>query len=124
MSNPTLMKNYIAGGAIAASTIVRLSSDSAVVAASAVTDALIGVSSEIPVVLNERCDVIMEGIAFVVAGAAITRGALVTTDASGRAVTAAPAAGVNNRVVGVALESAAALGDVIRVLINPGSVQG
>ena len=37
---------------------------------------------------------------------------------------AAPAAGVNNRVVGVALDAAVAAGDQIRVLLSPGSVQG
>ena len=36
----------------------------------------------------------------------------------------APAAGVNNRVIGVALEAATAAGDVIRVLLEPGVMQG
>lgn len=124
MSNPTLTKNYVAGGAIPAATIVKLSSDTAVVAAAAATDSLIGVSTDIAAASGERCDVILQGIAFVVAGAAITRGALVTSDGSGRAVAAAPGAGTNNRVIGTALEAAGALGDVIRVLINPGSIQG
>lgn len=125
MSNPLLQKNYIAGGAIAAFTIVKLgASDTAVVAAAAVADFLVGVSGDIAAASGERCDVIMSGIAFVLAGAAITRGAVLTTDASGRAVTAAPAAGTNNSTIGRALESAAAANDVIRVLIAPGTFQG
>lgn len=125
MSNPILQKNYVAGGAIAAHTIVKLSSsDTTVVAAAAATDALIGVVNEVGPANGERCDVIMAGIAFVLAGAAVTRGALLTADASGRAVATAPAAGVNNRVIGAALESAGAAGEIIRALIQPGSVQG
>jgi len=42
----------------------------------------------------------------------------------GRCVTAAPAAGANVRLVGIALEAATAVGDVIRVLIEFGSMQG
>jgi len=124
MSNPILQKNYIAGGAIPAFTVVKLSADNGVVAAAAVSDALIGVSSDIAAASGERCDVIVSGIANVLAGAAITRGALLTVDSSGRAVTAAPAAGTNNRIIGTALESAGAANDVIRVLVNPGSFQG
>jgi hypothetical protein len=66
----------------------------------------------------------MVGIALVVAGAAITRGALVTSDSQGHAVTAAPAAGVNNRIVGMAYEAATAAGDIIRVFLAQGAVQG
>ena len=124
MSNPTLQKNYVAGGAIPAFTIVKLSSDTAVVAAAAVADFLIGVSGDIAAASGERCDVTLAGIANVLAGAAITRGALLTTDASGRAVTAAPAAGTNNRIIGVALESAGAANEVIRVALSQGSFQG
>lgn len=124
MSNPILQKNYIAGGAIAAFTVVKLSADNGVVAAAAVGDALIAVSGDIAAASGERCDVIMSGIANALAGAAITRGALLTVDALGRVVTAAPAAGTNNRVIGTALESAANANDVIRVLVNPGSFQG
>lgn len=124
MSNPTLQKSYIAGGAIPAFTVVKLSADTGVVAAAAVSDFSLGVSGDIAAASGERCDVIMSGIANVLAGAAITRGALLTVDSSGRVVTAAPSAGVNNRIIGIALEAAGAANDVIRMLISQGSVQG
>jgi hypothetical protein len=125
MSNPLLQKNFTAGGAIAAHTIVKFSSsDTVVVAAAAATDLLIGVCNEVGPASGERCDVIMAGIAYVKAGAAVTRGTLLTADSSGRAVTAAPAGGVNNNVIGRALESCANADEIIRVLIGPGSVQG
>ena len=85
---------------------------------------MIGVNTDLAIVANERVEVAVQGIAFVEAGAAIAIGVLVTTDASGRGVTAAPAAGVNNRHVGIALDAAVAAGDIIRVLLSPGSVQG
>lgn len=124
MSNPLMFKAFTAGGAINPYRIVRFSATDTVVQASAATDALFGVNSDLVIVSGERCEVMTDGIAWVEAGAAITIGALITSDANGRAVTAAPAAGVNNRVIGVALDAAAAAGDQIRVLLSPGSVQG
>lgn len=124
MSNVQLFKNFTAGGAIAAYTIVKFSAAETVVAAAAVSDLLIGVSHDIAAASGERVDVALDGVAYVVAGAAVALGAQLTSDASGRAVTAAPAAGTNNRVIGVALEAAAAAGDVIRVLLSPSTVQG
>ena len=74
--------------------------------------------------LGERVDVVRVGIAWVEASAAITRGALITSDPTGRAVTAAPGAGLNNRIIGIADESASAAGDVIRFMLAPGMLQG
>lgn len=54
------------------------------------------------------------GVSKVVAGAAITRGADVASDANGKAKTAA----TGNRVLGKALEAAAADGDWITVLLK------
>jgi hypothetical protein len=48
----------------------------------------------------------------------------VTADSLGRGVAAAPAAGVNNRIIGFALDAAVAAGDQIRVLLSPGLMQG
>lgn len=124
MSNPLLLKNFTAGAAINAYRICKFSAAETVTLAAAATDSLIGVNNDVAPVLGERCDVVMLGIAFVEAGAAIALGAMVTSDAVGRAVTAAPAAGVNNRVIGLALEAASASGDIIRVLLEPGVIQG
>lgn len=124
MSNVLLFKNLTAGAAIAAFRLVKLSAAETVVPAAAATDNVIGVNADVAPALGERCDVALMGIAFVEAGAAVALGAMVTSDASGRAVAAAPAAGSNVRVVGVALEAATAAGDVIRVLLEAGVMQG
>ena len=124
MSNPILLKNFTAGAAINAYRICKFSAAETVTLAAAATDLLIGVNNDVAPALGERCDVVMLGIAFVEAGAAVSLGVMLTSDAVGRAITAAPGAGVNNRVIGLALESAAAAGDVIRVLLEPGVMQG
>ncbi|MCX7258024.1 MAG: DUF2190 family protein [Polaromonas sp.] len=124
MSNPGLFKSFTAGAAIAAFRIVKFSAAETVVPAAAVSDSLLGVNSEVAPALGERCDVALSGIAYVEAGAALALGALVTSDGVGRGVLAAPAAGVNNRIIGVAMEAASAAGDVIRVMLQQGSTQG
>ena len=124
MSNLILAKAFTAGAAIAPYRIVRLASADTVEQAAAVANALIGVNTDLTIAANERVEVMLQGIAWVEAGAAIAVGLPVTTDSVGRAVAAAPAAGVNNRIIGFALEAAVAAGDQIRVLLSPGQVQG
>lgn len=124
MSNPTLIKSLSAGGAISPFRLLKFSAAETVVLAAAATDFIIGVSNEVGAASGERQDVVLSGIAFAEASAAIALGALLTSDASGRVVTAAPAAGTNNRIIGNAMEAAAATGDVIRILVKPGSFQG
>lgn len=121
--NRLLTKSFLAGAAIPANTLVKFSADNTVVPAAAATDLIIGVSSELPTDSGAMCDVVMAGIADVKAGGAITRGVLVTSDASGEGVAAAPAAGVNNRVLGPALVTAAD-GDIVPVLVMPHQIQG
>lgn len=125
MANPLLAVNYVADAAIPINRLVKLGTgDRAVALAVAATDAIVGVVNEVSAALGERVDVVRVGIAWVEAGAAIARGAPLTADATGRAVTAAPAVGVNNRLAGFADEAALAAGDVIRIQINPGFMQG
>ncbi|WP_374355552.1 DUF2190 family protein [Chitinimonas sp.] len=124
MSNPSFVKNYTAGGAINAYRIVKFSAAETVVLGAAATDNLIGVCSDVSPAANERCDVYLEGMVYIEAGAAVAQGAPVTADAVGRGVTAAPAAGANNRIVGFAIEAASAAGDLFRVLLSPGYMQG
>lgn len=123
MSNPGLIKAYKAGGSISKFRLVKLSADDTVVAASAATDAVFGVLGELDADSGDRVDVVLSGIAEVEFGGNVTRGALLTSDANGKAVAAAPAAGVNNRVIGVACESGVA-GDIGSVLIAHSSFQG
>ena len=124
MGNPTLTKNYTAEGAIAAHRIVKFgAADGGVAQAAASTDLVIGVNEALPVVAGERVDVIRAGIADVEFGGNVTRGQPVTADADGKAVVAAPAAGVNAHIVGFAEVSTVA-GDIAPVMLARGVIQG
>lgn len=124
MSNQTMTKQYVAEAAIAAWRIVKFgSTDNYVVQSDAVGDSLIGVVEGVAPAAGERCDVVMAGIAELTLGGSVTRGALLTTDANGKGVTAAPAGGTNNSVIGRALKSGAS-DDIIPVLLGPGTTQG
>lgn len=124
MSRNQYVSNFIAAAAVAAFTVVKLGADDVhVVPGAAVGDSLLGVSTDIPSIIGERCDVQLSGAADVLYGGTVVRGDLLTSDSTGRAVSAAPAAGVNNRVIGVALVSGV-VGDVGKVMIAQSSVQG
>lgn len=126
MANPSLVKSYVAEAAVLPYRIVKFgTADGQVQQTAAAADACIGVANELGQdTAGARVDVIQSGIAEVTAGAAVTRGALVMSDASGRAITAAAAAGTNVRYVGVALANAGAAGEIIPVDVHPGSFQG
>lgn len=125
MSNITLSKNFQAGAAISAFTLVKHgTADDIAVAAAAASDLVIGATQDIAPASGERVDVAITGIAYITAGAAVTRGKRLMSDASGRVIEAAAAAGTNVNTIGVALESASALGDVIKVNLVPGTFQG
>lgn len=117
------VRTYTAGAAIAARRIVKFSADYTVIQAAAATDAAVGVADLAAVAAGDRVDVSREGIVPVEYGGTVTRGDLLTSDASGRAVTAAPAAGVNNRIIGIA-EVSGVVGDIGSVLLSIGSTQG
>jgi hypothetical protein len=117
MSNVLLAKSYLAGAAIDPSRIVVLTAADTVGLATTATAASIGITDEITVASGQRVDVIVAGIAWVTAGAAVTLGAPLTADAQGRAVAAAA---VGDRIVGFALEAAAAAGDRIRCIVAQG----
>lgn len=124
MSNVLLARNFKAEAAIPAFTLVRTgSTDGSVAPCALVTDPVMGVTTDIPAALGERADVILAGVADVLYGGTVARGDWLTTDASGRAVTAAPAAGINNNVVGRALVSGV-LGDVGSVTLACNRIQG
>jgi hypothetical protein len=115
---------YAAGAAVTKRRIVKFSADLTVVQAAAATDALVGVADSLGAeAAGARCEVYVAGVVEVEAGGNITRGAFVTSDANGRAVAAAPAAGANNRVIGIAQASAVS-GDIVDVLLAPGQIQG
>lgn len=124
MANQVLAKNYTAGGAIPAFRIVKMgANDGEVLQAAAATDFLVGVNGELAPASGERVDIQKVGIARIEFGGTVTRGGPVTSDASGKAVAAAPAAGSNVRIIGFA-EVSAVSGDIGDVLIAPGLMQG
>lgn len=127
--NQTLLVNYTAEGTIPSYRIVKpgsAASEKTVVLATAATDSLMGTSDMPPsgVVAGERIDVCRGGIPLVEAGAAFAREAPLTSDATGRAVLAAPAVGANVRIIGFADQAATAAGDVVRFVCEPGWMQG
>lgn len=124
MANQVLAKNYTAGGAIPAFRIVKMgANDGEVLQAAAATDLLMGVNGELAPASGERVDIQKMGIARIEFGGTVTRGGPVTSDASGKAVAAAPAAGSNVRIIGFA-EVSAVSGDIADVLIAPSVMQG
>ena len=124
MPNPTFTKNFIAGAAIAKYRIIKFGADDEhVIQASAATDSIIGVSESLGAGTGERIDVILSGIAEIEFSANVNRGALITSDADGKAVQCSPVGGANNRLIGIAMAGAAA-GDIAPVMISLGSIQG
>jgi hypothetical protein len=122
--SPGLVKAFKAEAAVTKRRIVKFgAADTAVLLGAASTDLSIGVSTEIDSAIGEPCDVIMSGIAEVEYGGTIARGAKVTSDATGKAVAAAPGAGVNAQVIGFATVSGVA-GDIGSVMVSPSVMQG
>ncbi len=77
-----------------------------------------------PTVADQQVEVVLDGIWPGIAGATITSGDLVTSGGTdGRVITAAPGAGVNVGVVGVALEDAL-VGERVAIQIRPYVRQG
>lgn len=125
MRNPGLSKAYTAEAAIAAYRIVKFgAADGGVLQGAASADKLIGVTDRIAAaVAGDRVDVYRGGIVEVEYGGAVAAGDPLTSDASGRAITAAPGAGVNAYVIGQA-EVAGVLGDIGSVFLSQGRIQG
>lgn len=123
MRNEGLVKTQIAGAAIGAYKIVKPGAAAdTVVQAAAATDKSIGVS-DLGAPSGDRVDVIIDGIARVVYGGTVAYGDPLTSDASGNAVAAAPAAGANVRIIGIAMVAGVA-GDIGAVRLSPSVMQG
>lgn len=124
MANTLFNKNYTAEAAIAPYRIVKPgAADGGVLQAAAAGDSLMGVCESVGPAAGERCDIVKVGLADVEFGGTVARGAPVTSDANGKAVAAAPAAGANVRVIGFAEVSAVA-GDIAAILVSPCVMQG
>lgn len=124
-----LTRPFNAGGAIVSNSFVKFGADDdSVVQAAAATDSIIGAVNMVAppgsaAASGARLDVEVSGIVDIKLAGNVTRGGFVTSDANGLGVAAAPAAGTNNRVGGIAQASGVA-GDIIPVLLTLGSVQG
>ncbi|MDO5625017.1 MAG: DUF2190 family protein [Pseudomonadota bacterium] len=115
-SIPTLTTTFRAQGAVAKRRLVALAAATGLaVQASAATDAIAGVSTDIDSPDGRPCDVIRSGIAPVVYGNTVTAGQPITSDAQGKAI----AATAGQRIVGFAEVSGVA-GDIGAVHIAPG----
>lgn len=127
--NNLLTKSFKASAAISPNTVVKFgAADDTVSPAIAATDLLLGVANELgatatDVTNGSLMDVTLQGIAELKIGAAVTRGQKLTVNASGQGIPAAPAAGVNNYLIGIAMKSGAT-NDIIPVLLHQGVLQG
>ncbi len=124
MLNRILVKTFVAGAALNPNQLVKYGvDDNTVIPAAAAADSIIGSTGAIGADLGDRIDVTLIGVEEVSYGGNVTRGDLVTSDANGAVVTAAPVAAANARIAGIAMVSGVA-GDIGSVLIKPGSMQG
>ena len=124
LRNQGLIKPFLCSGAIAPNRFVKFGSDDRTVTLGAsATDSIIGVSDDVGAASGERVDVVLSDIATVEFGGTVTRGGLVTSDSTGKAIAATASAGSNVRTCGIALASAVS-GDKAPVLLIPGSFQG
>ena len=89
----------------------------------AVTESLIGIFQHTTVAAGDTVRLMMTGISRIKLGGTVTRGDRLTSDAAAKGVTAAPATGVNNSIIGTALQSGVN-GDIISVFLAPGEIQG
>ena len=85
--------------------------DGSAVQAAAATDSLLGVSDPMGAAAGGVCDVHLDGVAEIVFGGPVTRGDRLTSDAEGRSIVAAPAAGATVEIIGRATVSGV-LGDI------------
>lgn len=130
MNRGCLTKTYNAEAAIGKYTIAKFgASDGGVLPGAASTDLLIGVTRDLGVTAGDitaganRIEVVREGITPVVLGGTVTRGQWLTSDATGKAVAAAPAAGVNAECIGKA-EASGVAGDYVDVFLDFTRIQG
>lgn len=123
-SNPLLSKEYIASAAIVRYRIVKPGTgEDEAAQATAVTEDYLGVCQNEVAAAGDQAEVDEVGITEVEYGGTVAYGDPLTSDSSGRAVAAAPAAGVNNKILGDARASGV-IDDIGTVLLAPSTKQG
>jgi hypothetical protein len=127
MRNQGLTKAFKTQSAIPASRFVKYGPanvEGDVIACSAASDFIIGVSdSASNIGALENVDVALTGIMPIKYGATVTRGQLLMSDSTGRAIPAAAASGTNIRTAGIAMVSGV-IDDEGSIFLQPGSFQG
>ena len=112
-------KKQLAGGVIAQYHILKMGADdNHLIESAAATDQHIGVAQHAAAAAEDDIRVQLDGITNLKLGGTVTRGDRITSDANGKGVTAAPAAGTNNPIVGIAFASGV-LDDLIPMLLAP-----
>lgn len=113
--NSANVLNFVANGVIEPNRVVKFDTAAQNVIRSALAaDLHIGVYvGYLNSVVGDQIPVAVDGVCLAEAGAAITQGAMLSTDTVGRVVTAA----TTNRLIGKALQAAAAAGDKIKIVI-------
>ena len=117
-------KSVKCAAAVTAFTVAKLGADDDTLAvAAAVSDSLVGIFQHATQNAGEEVRVMVIGISRAKCGETITRGQKLTVDASGQVVAAAPATGVNNHIIGLAMASGVS-GDIVPVLLSQSVMQG
>jgi len=117
-------KTFTAEGTINPYRIVKVgAAEGGVLEATAETEALLGVIGNVTVLIGESVEVIMMGVAKVHIDGTPAIGSFITAATGGKGAAAAPAAGVNNNVIGRILKTAADE-EVCDVFLCPGTLQG
>jgi len=115
---PGLILAYTAAGDIPARVLVKHGSrDGEAAIATSASDAFLGVSSELARSAGQHVDVNRSGVTPVIYGAAITRGAALTANASGAAIPAK----AGDQIAGFA-EISGSAGDIGSIFLQRGAL--
>jgi len=115
---PALTLAYTASGDIPARLIVKHgANDGEAAVATAATDALLGISTDVATAAGRHADVIRSGIAPVTYGDNVTRGAALTANALGLAVPATS----GDQIIGYA-EISGSAGDIGSIYLQRGAL--
>lgn len=121
---PLQHRTLLAQAVTAANLILKHGTlDNTAALATASTDLLVGTNGNLAKEIGETIDYPTTGTGEVKLGGNVTRGQPITADAASKGIFANPAAGVNARIIGFALQSGVA-DDVIDYQIAPGQIQG
>lgn len=119
-----LEKSVKSTAAVAAFTIAKFGADDDTLSsATASTEVLVGVFQHATTAAGQEVRVMLDGISRVKLGGTVTRGGLLTSDASGQAVAIGAVAGTNYGVIGLAMASGVS-GDIIPVKLAQSRAQG